>query len=166
MDMKTLVSQSGDSQLLGYTFSDGRLAVVLRVPELSDSIVSVTVPTDRVFADVPADDSAPYRTCFVELAAVDRHVDINADGIIVPSADFGVLMRQVRGGFGLSFGLFIRDCPYMLRFLGSRPLVACIVRDQNAIQCAICADESSEPSDARETSAQSVLNSDFTPRSP
>lgn len=144
MDIKTLASQSGDSQLVGYTFSDGRLAVVLRIPELSESRVCVTVPTDRVFAAVPADESAPYRTCFVELAAVDQHVDINADGIIVPSADFGALMRQVRGGFGLTFGLSIRDCPYLLRFLGSRPLVACIVRDQNSIQCAICADESSE----------------------
>jgi hypothetical protein len=145
MDIHTLASQSGDSHLVGYTFTDGRLAVVLRVPELSESRVCVTVPTDRVYADVPADDSSPYRTCFVELAAVDQHVDVNADGIIVPSADFGSLMRQVRGGFGLTFGLRIRNCPYLLRFLGSRPLVACIVRDQHDIQCAPCSDESSEP---------------------
>ena len=150
MDIKTLASLSGDSQLVGYSFSDGRLAVVLRVPELSESRVCVTVPTDRVFAHVPANDSAPYRTCYVELAAVDQHVDVNADGMIIPSAEFGSLMRQVREGFGLTFGLPIRDCPYLLRFLGSRPLVACVVRDQHEIQCAPCGDESSEQSGERE----------------
>lgn len=157
MDIKTLASQSGDSQLDGYTFSDGRLAVVLRVPQLSESRVCITVPTDRVLAAVPADDSAPYRTCFVELASVDQHVDVNADGIIVPSAEFGSFMRQVRGGFGLTFGLRIADCPYLLRFLGSRPLVACIVRDESAIQCASHADDSSEQGGEPEPPVTRVL---------
>ncbi len=159
MDIHTFASQSGDSQLVSYTFSGGLLAVVLRVPEGTESRICVTVPTDRVFAAVPADDSAPYRTCFVELAAVDQHVDVNADGIIVPSADFGSLMRQVREGFGLTFGLRIRDCPYLLRLVGSRPLLACIVRDQHEIQCTPCAEESSEQGGEPEPPITPVLKS-------
>jgi len=135
MDIQTLVRQSGDSQLVEYSFSEGRLVVVLRVPELSESTVCVEVPTDRVFASVPADESAPHRTCFVELADVEQYVDVNGDGIIVPASNFVSFMRQVRDGLALTYGLRLGDCPLLLRFRGARPLVACTVRDQKDIQC-------------------------------
>lgn len=135
MDINQLVSKSGDSQLLDYTLSNGVLRLLIISPDFSEEVISIAVPTRSIIANVPNSPDAPHRTCFIELLEVCANVECNVNGIVVPSADFGTMMRQIRDGFSLVFGSRLADFPFLFRVTGARPLIVCPVASVSDIRC-------------------------------
>ena len=137
MNIEQLASKSGDSQLLNYSFSDGVLQLSMHVPEVSDRVVTIVVPTHCVFTAVPQSASAPHRTCYIELLDVALHTKCNDSGIVIPPDDFGTMMQQVREGLGVVFGSRVSESPYVLRLVAARPLLACPVANVGEIRCQV-----------------------------
>jgi len=111
------------------------LVITLRIPQLDDSTVRISTRTTRLAVDVPIPEGRPHRTCFAELRELKSLTGTNDRGFIVPPADFGALMRDVRDGIYLTYGLRAIESYGLLRIVSARIFVACVVRDLADVRC-------------------------------
>lgn len=130
---KELVLKSSESDLISYNYRDGLLSVTLRLYELDDLIVTVQAVTRLVRSSFSKAEELNDRTCYIQLADLTQFLETNEHGIYIPPSVFGNLMKQVRQGYYLAYGQRVRDTPYMLRFVGTMPLLVCLISNINDI---------------------------------
>jgi hypothetical protein len=133
MRINELVTQSGDSKLISYDFSDGILVINLEVDDLDDSIV-VKVPTNIVYGkDISKKDSF-LTTCRLELIELEEILN-SVNGYYIPSSDFGGMMKEVRSGASLAYGQNCSQFKWLLKITGYSDLVSCLVANLEEIEC-------------------------------
>ena len=136
MDIEYISKHSGDSKLRDIHFDGIQLVASLDMDEL-DIGIDIIIPTCHVF--VPGYNkslSSIGRICYLDIIYPENQLLINQNGIIIPPNNFGKLMKEIKNGYGLAYGIHINRNPRIIRFLGHRLLLACVTTniDQVAIK--------------------------------
>jgi hypothetical protein len=125
--LEELIQKSGDAILMMYEYQAGTLTAALRTTDPEDEIVTLQVHTDLLRVSLPSNPALPDRTCYLDLVDLTSRLNQNQHGIYVPPSDFAGLMKHVQEGVSLAYGRRAQDCGWALRFVGSAPLIVCLV---------------------------------------
>lgn len=135
LTLQELISQTGDSTLHSYNFSNGVLVVSLELDD--DRNVTLKIPTTTVKGKQFPVGGNRYkidRNCYLKLDELKSILKVNENGFYVPSSDFGQMMKEIRCGASLAYGSRVTEINWLLRFIGYSPtLVVCTVSDINQI---------------------------------
>ena len=131
MTFDEAIELSGDSTFLGMSY-DGRILTIRLVLGESDDDVDLRIPTSIVRTDLPVDDEAMLRTCRICFQRLNVNVQIE-NNRYVSSLKFPELMKEVRSGRSLAYGMSASDRMGVLSLVGYSQLVTCLVADENDI---------------------------------
>lgn len=133
MSLQEIISNSGDSILKDVKYSKGKLFVLLEHDEM-DNDVLLDITTSLIQVNLPIEDTAPYRTCFIEVIELDKNLNLN-NGIYVPSKDFGSFMQEKRKSLNLAYGLRQTEDKLLFTINGSSNMLSCVIKNLDSIQC-------------------------------
>ncbi|NVK52547.1 MAG: hypothetical protein HWD85_06400 [Flavobacteriaceae bacterium] len=92
MNIRNLISYSGDSYLEDYFYKSGFAFLVIDMEEIEQKI-TLSIFSNYMFFNIPKSTSLPFRTCFLELIKLEDVLNTK-NGIYVPSEDFGKFMKE------------------------------------------------------------------------
>jgi hypothetical protein len=135
LGIKNIQNNSAESELINHYYSELQLTVNLKLNEL-ESLVKIIIPTCQIFcqADYQKQNSV-CRICYIDIVDPLQKLTINPKGIIVPANNFSVLMKEIKEGFGVAYGVHINKKPKIIRFVGSIPFISCVTCDFDKIIC-------------------------------
>ena len=144
MDIEYIRDNSAESELLDLNYDGKHLTILFRMDE-PEIDVKIEIPTSHVLCPFSyKSTSGISKICRLDIVDLKKQLTVNQNGIIVPSDNFGLLMRELRNGYGLAYGLQISTNPRIIRFTGSSLLLACITCDIEQIQITEIDDNPSE----------------------
>ena len=130
--LEYIINHSGDSILRSHLYSEGVLIINLELTELDRQIKLRIKTEDMSFDNRHAyDDTAIYKTCRIEIQALD--ILSQENGIYIPPNTFGKLMRESRLNYHLAYGKKSSDLKYIFSLRGYYNLVSCLISDLDAI---------------------------------
>ena len=121
-----LISKSGDSELVKYTYSNGR-----ELDEL-DKLGVLGIFTNTMSSDCTSKESISSRTCYMALVEVNNILNIK-NGYYVPPTQFSTLMKHEREGINLAYGKKSNQVKYVFQIRNSEVLLVCLVKDKKDI---------------------------------
>lgn len=126
-----LISKSGDSELVKYTYSNGRLSIEIELDEL-DKLGVLGIFTNTISSDCTLKESLSSRTCYMVLVEVNNVLNVK-NGYYVPPAQFSTLMKHEREGINLAYGKKNNQVKYVFQIRNSEVLLACLVKNKEDI---------------------------------
>lgn len=128
-----IVSNSGDSILESYSYSNGVLTIGLELAEL-DKQVEIRIKTDSLSFNNFYSEKIEnmLRTCRVEVQNLEDVLTVK-NGIYVPSDDFGKLMKETRLNYNLAYGRKAVELKYIFSLVGYDRLVSCLLSNLNCV---------------------------------
>ncbi len=126
MNIKDLISYSGDSYLESYFYESSSAFLVLNIEEIEMKI-TLTVFSNYMFFNIPKDTSLPFRTCYLELVKLEDILSVK-NGIYVPSEDFGKFMKEKRQNLNLAYGSKSKEYSYLFSISSGHKLASFLVR--------------------------------------
>ena len=142
MNIEYIKENSAESELIEFYYDGIILTALLRMYELEID-VKIAIPTSHIFCPSYSNHSDFDRRCYLDIIYPEKRLLVNEDGIIIPPSDFTSLMRDVRSGHGLAYGIHINKNPRIIRFVG-HSLMACVtcnieqinikIQDENTVE--------------------------------
>ena len=134
MDIEYIKNNSAESELIEFYYDGTILTVLLRMyePEID---VKIAIPTSHVFCpSYHKNNNADVGwICYLDIVCPEKQLSINQDGIIIPPSDFKSLMKELKDGYGLAYGIHVNKNPRIIRFTGYS-LLACVTYDIEHVQ--------------------------------
>jgi hypothetical protein len=135
LDIKNIQNNSAESELINHYYSELQLTVNLRLNEL-ESLVKIIIPTHQIFCQVDYQKQPSIcRVCYIDIVDPLQKLTVNSNGIIIPAGNFSILMKELREGFGVTYGIHVNKKPKIIRFVGSIPFISCVTCDFDKIIC-------------------------------
>jgi len=130
--LEYIMNRSGDSIFKGCLYSEGVLLLDLELTEL-DRQINLRIKTEDMSFDNrhAYDDTAIYKTCRIEIQALD--ILSQENGIYIPPDSFGKLMRESRLNYHLAYGKKSSEFKYIFSLRGYYNLVSCLISDLDTI---------------------------------
>ena len=133
LTLNQIISTSGDSTLLSYTYENQVLEFTLHHSELDNDILfKVETSELRVLLHDNYVGDTTSKTCYIELLELSKVLSV-ANNHYIPSSDFGKLMQECRLGLNLVYGKKVEDNLYLLSLKGTHTLLCCVVKDLDGV---------------------------------
>jgi len=133
LTLNQIISTSGDSTLLSYTYENQVLEFTLHHSELDNDILfKVETSELRVLLHDNYVGDTISKTCYIELLELSKALSV-ANNHYIPSSDFGKLMQECRLGLNLVYGKKVEDNLYLLSLKGTHTLLCCVVKDLDGV---------------------------------
>lgn len=122
---------SGDSWLRRLSFDGERIEVLLQSSEL-DMDVLIRVKTQVLRSKFKPNGPQGDPPCFLRTTRLEMTLGIE-NGHYVPAGSFAGMMKEVRSGLALAYGLSATSHNLLLELVGPDQLLVCVVENEGSV---------------------------------
>lgn len=133
MELEDLIKKSGDSELIDFSYLNGKLLITLELYQL-DVKVRFHIHTGTLYSRpevliMPISD----RTCYIKLVRLNDVLD-KINGFYMAPAELEDLIKDGKAGINLAYGKRDNTAKYLFQIRSAQVIIACLVGSKEDIQ--------------------------------
>ncbi|KAA6438854.1 hypothetical protein FEM33_15390 [Dyadobacter flavalbus] len=134
VNVEYLITNSGDSIIDKYSYSDGILKITLNVTEVDKKLMLLIKSENFSFDNFYLDNKEDvYRTCRIQIQELSKVLSVE-NGIYMPASSFGGIMQESKSNYNLAYGRKKSKVNYIFSLTGYDTLISCLIFDINSIR--------------------------------